>query len=77
VNSAKEFQNVTKVSDSLLNVILISNFRLGKPKKLPRQYKSIQTGFAKKENIVLIDINQATKEDLVKSMELAMLFLRF
>jgi hypothetical protein len=51
---------VTKVSDSLLNVMsLISNFRLGKPKNTQRQYKSIQSGFRKKENID--DINQATK----------------
>jgi hypothetical protein len=40
---------------------------------MPRQYKKVFKLAAKKENIVLIDINQATKEDLVKSMELAML----
>jgi DNA uptake protein ComE-like DNA-binding protein len=69
VNSAKEFQDVTKVSDSLLNVIApffkfpdwLNN------KKEFKEYKYVQnSGFTKKEKIVLIDINQATKEDLIK-----------
>jgi DNA uptake protein ComE-like DNA-binding protein len=69
VNSAKEFQDVTKVSDSLLNVIApffkfpdwVNN------KKEFKEYKYVQnSGFTKKEKIVLIDINQATKEDLIK-----------
>jgi DNA uptake protein ComE-like DNA-binding protein len=51
----------------------ILNFRLGKPKKCQNSIKVFKLAFAKKEK--LIDINQATKEDLVKSMELAMLFL--
>nr|WP_315196466.1 helix-hairpin-helix domain-containing protein [uncultured Flavobacterium sp.] len=69
VNSAKEFQDVTKVSDSLLNVIApffkfpdwVNN------KKKFKEYKYDQNStFDKKEKIVLIDINQATKEDLIK-----------
>lgn len=69
VNSPKEFQDVTKVSDSLLNVIApyfkfsdwVNNKKQDKEfKKYPNQ------AFAKKEKIVLIDINQATKEDLIK-----------
>ncbi|MFV8352782.1 ComEA family DNA-binding protein [Flavobacterium sp. XS2P14] len=69
VNSAKEFQNVTKVSDSLLNV-MAPYFKFPdwvNQKNAPRQYKKYSNpAFAKKENIVLIDINKATKEDLVK-----------
>ncbi|TDE42891.1 helix-hairpin-helix domain-containing protein [Flavobacterium rhamnosiphilum] len=69
VNSPKEFQDVTKVSDSLLNVMApyfkfpdwVNNKKQNKEfKKYPNQ------AFAKKEKIVLIDINQATKEDLIK-----------
>ncbi|MFV8338042.1 ComEA family DNA-binding protein [Flavobacterium sp. LB3P21] len=69
VNSPKEFQNVTKISDSLLNVIApffkfpdwVNNKKEFKEfKKYPNQ------AFAKKEKIVLIDINQASKEDLIK-----------
>jgi DNA uptake protein ComE-like DNA-binding protein len=72
VNSAKEFQNVTKVSDSLLNVIApyfkfpdwVNNKKQNTKFK---EYTSYQNqAFAKKEKIVLIDINEATKEDLVK-----------
>ncbi len=69
VNSPKEFQAVTKVSDSLLNVISpyfkfpdwVNN------KKEFKNYKNYpNTAFAKKERIVIIDINQATQEDLIK-----------
>lgn len=69
VNSPKEFQNVTKISDSLLNVIApyfkfpdwVNNKKeFKKFKEYPNQ------AFAKKEKIVLIDINQASKEDLIK-----------
>lgn len=72
VNSPKEFQNVTKVSDSLLNVMApyfkfpdwVNNKKQNTNFK---EYTSHQNqAFAKKEKIVLIDINQATKEDLVK-----------
>ncbi len=69
VNSPQEFQRVTKVSDSLLNVISpffkfpdwVNN------KKDQINYKDYsKAAFAKKEKIVVIDINQATKEDLIK-----------
>lgn len=69
VNSSEEFQNVTKVSDSLLNAIApffkfpdwVNN------KKGFKANKNYQNqAFAKKEKIVLIDINLATKEDLIK-----------
>ena len=69
INSAEEFQKVTKVSDSLLNVISplfkfpdwINNRRVKK------EYENFPIkAFAKKEKIIPIDINQATKEDLIK-----------
>ena len=72
VNSSKEFQNVTKISDSLLNVMApyfkfpdwVNNKKQSAKFK---EYAAYQNeAFAKKEKIVLIDINQATKEDLVK-----------
>ena len=72
VNSPKEFQNVTKVSDSLLNVIapyfkFPDWVNIKKQNTNFKEYTSHQNkAFAKKEKIVLIDINQATKEDLVK-----------
>jgi DNA uptake protein ComE-like DNA-binding protein len=70
VNSAKEFQDVTGVSDSLLNVISPyfkfpdwvqnkSNFKYDK-----KEY--VQKTFLKKEKISILDINQATQEDLIK-----------
>jgi DNA uptake protein ComE-like DNA-binding protein len=69
VNSAKEFQNITKVSDSLLNKIA-PFFKFPdwvNQKKDFKGYKDFSnTAFAKKEKIVLIEINQATKEDLIK-----------
>lgn len=69
VNSAKEFQDVTKVSDSLLNVIA-PFFKFPdwvNKKKDFEEHKYVQySAFAKKEKIVLIDINQATKEDLIE-----------
>ena len=69
VNSAEEFQQVTQVSDSLLREIAplfkfpdwITN---KKPVKKFENY-NIQA-FAKKEKTVAIDINTATKEDLIK-----------
>ena len=72
VNSAKEFQNVTKVSDSLLKV-MAPYFKFPdwvnnrKDRTKFKEYPAYQNeAFAKKEKIVIIDINQATKEDLVK-----------
>ena len=69
VNSAQEFQAVTKVSDSLLNVISpyfkfpdwVNN------KKEFKEYKKFaNTAFTKKEKLVILDINQASQEDLIK-----------
>jgi DNA uptake protein ComE-like DNA-binding protein len=69
VNSAQEFQTVTKVSDSLLNAIS-PYFKFPdwvKNKKEFVAYKKYNTSaFAKKEIVVIIDINQATQEDLIK-----------
>ncbi|WP_101471439.1 ComEA family DNA-binding protein [Flavobacterium lindanitolerans] len=66
VNSAQEFQTVTKISDSLLNVI--SPYF-----KFPDWVKNKKNDFSqekqpafKKEKIALIDINKATQEDLMK-----------
>jgi len=69
VNSAEEFQKVTKVSDSLLNVIapLFKFPEWVNYKKDFAEHKYVQNlAFIKKEKIVLVDINQATKEDLIK-----------
>jgi DNA uptake protein ComE-like DNA-binding protein len=69
VNSVKEFQNVTKVSDSLLNAIA-PFFKFPDWVNHNKEYKgyknSSNTAFTNKGKIVLIDINQATKEDLIK-----------
>jgi len=69
VNSAKEFQNVTKVSDSLLTAIA-PYFKFPdwanqkRELKVNKEYSNL--AFAKKGKIVQIDINLATKEDLIK-----------
>ena len=69
VNSAKEFQNVTKVSDSLLNV-MSPYFKfpdwVNKQKESKKYIDYKDKTFSKKEKLVLIDINTATKEDLMK-----------
>ena len=69
VNSSQEFQNVTKISDSLLNV-MSPYFKFPDWVNKKKEYKAFKRypnqAFAKKEKIVLIDINQATKEDLIK-----------
>lgn len=69
VNSPQEFQAVTKVSDSLLNVIS-PYFKfpdwLNNKKEFKEYKKYPNTAFAKKEKIAIIDINKATKEDLIK-----------
>jgi len=69
VNSAHEFQAVTKVSDSLLNAI--SPFFkfpdwVNNKNEFVGYKKYDNTAFAKKEKVVIIDINQATQEDLIK-----------
>lgn len=69
VNSAKEFQNVTEVSDSLLNVIApFFKFPdwVNNKKQFNVYEKYPNKAFPKKEKIVFIDINQATQEDLIK-----------
>ncbi|WP_395052593.1 helix-hairpin-helix domain-containing protein [Flavobacterium sp.] len=67
-NSAKEFQQVTKISDSLLNAIA-PYFKfpdwVNYPKK-ENNYKSNWKEYPKKEALKVLDINQATKEDLMK-----------
>jgi len=67
VNSAAEFQAVTKVSDSLLKVIA-PYFKFPDWVQHKKQYTSAfsKTEFPKKEKNVILDINQATKEDLMK-----------
>ncbi|HSD06322.1 helix-hairpin-helix domain-containing protein [Flavobacterium sp.] len=69
VNSAKEFQTVTKVSDSLLAKIApyfkfpdwVNN------RKDISHFKDFSNSvFANKEKIVQVDINQATQQDLIK-----------
>ncbi len=70
VNSAEEFQEVTKVSDSLLNVIS-SLFKFPDWTQKKNNFKVdkkefVQKADFKKEKIVILDINQATQEDLIK-----------
>jgi len=75
VSSAKEFQDVTKVSDSLLSS-MAPLFKFPDWVQKKTDYKTEKKEFVQKENfkkenfkkekIVLLDINQATQEDLVK-----------
>ena len=71
VNSPEEFQAVTKVSDSLLSQIA-PYFKFPDWIKNKQSYagKYPNSGFKtfekKEKKIVVLDINQATKEDLVK-----------
>ena len=67
-NSPEEFQAVTGVSDSLLNAIA-PNFKFPDWVNNPRSSsypKSKWKEFPKKETLKILDINQATKEDLIK-----------
>ncbi|MGV9004522.1 ComEA family DNA-binding protein [Flavobacterium sp.] len=67
VNSAAEFQAVTKVSDSLLRVIS-PYFKFPdwvKSKKGTYQPYE-KKDFGKREKLLILDINLATKEDLMK-----------
>ena len=67
-NSAKEFQQVTKISDSLLNAIS-PYFKFPDWVNNPKQqnnYKSNWKEYPKKEALKVLDINQASKEDLMK-----------
>ena len=75
VNSAKEFQDVTKVSDSLLGTIE-PLFKFPDWTKNKTDFKTERKEFVQKENfrkdnfkkekIIVLDINQATQEDLIK-----------
>lgn len=67
VNSAAEFQAVTKVSDSLLNAIS-PYFKFPDWVNNKKEYaaSTYKPTFKKPEQISIIDINQATKEDLMK-----------
>lgn len=69
VNSAEEFQALTKVSDSLLAVIS-PYFKFPdwvKNKKNYKPYEKFENqAYAKKEKIPIIDINIASQEDLIK-----------
>ena len=70
VGSAKEFQDVTKISDSLLNVISplfkFPDWIENKTTFKTERKEFVKKEFAKKEKIVVLDINQATQEDLIK-----------
>jgi DNA uptake protein ComE-like DNA-binding protein len=69
VNSAQEFQKVTKISDSLL-AVMSPYFKFPdwvNNKSNPKEYSnsSFKT-FSKQEKIITKDINLATQEDLMK-----------
>lgn len=71
VNSAKEFQAVTGVSDSLLAVISpyfkFSDWVKNKPTSKIVAFSNTKSEyFSKKEKLVVKDINLATEEDLIK-----------
>jgi competence ComEA-like helix-hairpin-helix protein len=67
VNSAEEFQVVTKVSDSLLNTISpYFKFPDWVKNKKSNYQPYEKKDFSKKEKLVILDINTATKEDLMK-----------
>ncbi len=67
VNSAAEFQAVTKISDSLLNAIS-PYFKFPDWVNNKKEYTTsiAKPTFNKPEKIVVVDINQATKADLMK-----------
>ena len=69
VNSAEEFQALTKVSDSLL-ATMAPYFKFPdwvKNKKNSKPYENYPNqAYAKKEKIQIIDINLASQEDLIK-----------
>jgi len=67
VNSAEEFQAVTKVSDSLLRAISPYFKFPDWVKNKKNTFQSFEKNdFSKTEKIVVLDINQASKEDLMK-----------
>ena len=67
VNSAAEFQAITKVSDSLLNTISPYFKFPDWVNNKKSNFKSFdKKEFSKPDKISVLDINQATKEDLMK-----------
>ena len=70
-NSAEEFQKVTGISDSLLKT-MVPYFKFPdwvtskSQNKFENNYKSKWKEFPKREALKIIDLNQATKEDLMK-----------
>lgn len=70
IGSAKEFQEVTKISDSLLNVISplfkFPDWVQNKTTFKTERKEFVKKEFAKKEKITVLDINQAKQEDLIK-----------
>jgi len=70
VNSADEFQKVTGISDSLLNKIAplfkFPNWTQQKAGLKTRQVDFVKNDFPKKAKLEILDINQATQEDLMK-----------
>ncbi|PAM95653.1 hypothetical protein B4N84_06025 [Flavobacterium sp. IR1] len=70
VNSAREFQEVTKVSDSLLNTIApffkFSNKKQDNKQTIVYRKEFDQKTAFKKEKLVVLDINKASQEDLMK-----------
>lgn len=67
VNSAEEFQAVTKVSDSLLKAISPYFKFPDWVKNKKNTFQSFEKkDFSTAEKIVVLDINRATKEDLMK-----------
>lgn len=69
VNSAQEFQKVTQISDSLLKKIApFFKFPdwVNNKKKFKEYDSNSNPVFVKKDKIVVLDINQATQEDLIK-----------
>jgi DNA uptake protein ComE-like DNA-binding protein len=70
VNSAEEFQNVTKISDSLLNAIS-PYFKFPDWAQNKRPFKTYNKEFTtkffpKKEKVAVLDINEASQEDFMK-----------
>jgi DNA uptake protein ComE-like DNA-binding protein len=67
VNSASEFQAVTKVSDSLLKAISPYFKFPDWVKNKKNNYQPFENkNYSKAEKVIVLDINEATKEDLMK-----------
>lgn len=70
VNSAEEFQEVTGISDSLLNKISplfkFPDWKQNKSNYTAEKKDFTNKSFLKKEKLEILDINLATQEDLMK-----------